>query len=85
MRERRVRCGTLPSKPPDDDEKPEDENEKYYVPQPSAALSLGHVVHPAEGACEYARCLRERVVLIPSEQRAIAVWGHRAPSVLAAS
>ena len=54
----------LPAKPPDDDEEPEDQDEKHDIPQPPAALSFCHGVHPAEGTGEYASRLRERIVLL---------------------
>jgi hypothetical protein len=54
---------TLPSDPPHDDKKPEDEDDKDYVPQPAASLALCHVVHAPERTSEYARRFCECVVL----------------------
>ena len=62
MRKRGWRALSSP-KPPYNDEEPEDNDEEDYVPQPTAALARGHVVHAAEGTCEDAGCLRECVVL----------------------
>jgi hypothetical protein len=57
--------GELASEPPHDDKKPEDEDEKYDIPQPAAPLAPCHVVHAPERASKYARRFCECVVLAP--------------------
>jgi hypothetical protein len=52
-----------PSEPPYNDEEPEDNNEEYDVPQPSAPLSCGHVVHSSERSAQNAARLGKGVVL----------------------
>ena len=51
------------TKPPHNDEEPEDNDEEDYVPQPPATLPLGHVIHATKRAREDARRLREGIVL----------------------
>ena len=55
--------GELPSDPPHDDKKPEDEDKKDDIPQPAAPLAPRHVVHAPERASEYAGRFCECVVL----------------------
>ena len=50
-------------KPPYNDEEPKDDDEEDYVPQPTAALARGHVVHAAESAFKNAGRFGECVVL----------------------
>lgn len=53
----------LPPKPPHDNEEPRDEDEEDHVARPASTLTRRHCVHPPKSASQYARCLREGVVL----------------------
>ena len=54
-----VRYGMARSstKPPHDDEEPEDNDEEDNIPEPAAPLPCCHVVHAPERPSEYARGL----------------------------
>jgi len=57
-----------PPKPPDDNEKPEDNDEKHNVPQPPTSLSRSHIIHTTECTCEDSACFWECVVLVDMNQ-----------------
>jgi len=61
----------LPSEPPHDDKKPEDEDEEDDVPQPATPLTLRHIVHAPERASENARRFRKRVVLLHQHEKRV--------------
>ena len=54
---------TLPPEPPDDYEKPENDDEEYHVADPTPALPFCHGIHPPERSAEYATSFTEGVVL----------------------
>lgn len=54
---------TLPPEPPDDYEKPENDDEEYHVAGPTPALSFCHGTHPPERSAEYVTSFTEGVVL----------------------
>lgn len=53
----------LPPEPPDDYEKPENDDEEYHVAYPTPALSFCHCIHPSECSAEYATSFAKSIVL----------------------
>lgn len=67
----RAIMGASPSKPPNDEEEPEHDDEKHDVPHPTTPLSRRHVVHPAKCSRQNPRSLGECVVHMAKLRRRV--------------